>query len=324
MERVVLVSATNFERFCPEAKALLEENGFRIISNPHQRPWTAGEMEGFIDQCHAAIGGNEDWDADFIAKAHNMKIYNRFGVGLDNVDIAAAQAAGISVANCKGLNAVSVANMAVGLMLSVMRKIPEFHIKTVAGVWPRMMSHDLDGKTVGFLGFGDIARKVAKRISGFEVTKLAYDLFPNPEAAAELDATYVDLDTLLAESDVVTVHLPHIPATHGMIDAAFLAKMKPTAVLINTARGGLINEADLCHALENGIIAGAGLDVYCADPIENDNPLLKLENVVLTPHTAADTYESYSKVGYFAAQNIVDYFNGKNPKNLATPAPYAE
>ena len=324
MERVVLVSATNFERYCPMAYALLEENGFRVIANPHQRPWTQKEMEGVVGECIAAIGGNENWDAAFIAKAHNMKIYNRFGVGLDNVDIAAAQAAGISVANCKGLNAVSVANMAVGLMLTVMRKILELHTKTVAGEWPRLISHDLDGKIIGFLGFGQIAQQVAKHLSGFEVTKLAYDLFPDPKAAAAFGVAYVDLDTLLEKSDIISVHLPHLPTTHGMLNADMFAKMKPTAVLINTARGGLVNEADLCYALGNGIIAGAGLDVFCADPIELDNPLMKLENVVLTPHSAADTYESYAKVGYFAAQNIVDYFNGKNPQNLVTPPPYGE
>jgi len=192
------------------------------------------------------------------------------------------------------------------------------------GEWLRENGNDLDGKTVGILGFGDIGRKVARRISGFDVRILAYDAYPDMDAEKELNAEFTDCDTLLRNSDIVSVHLPNIPETHHFLSTEAFEKMKPTAILINTARGPIVDERALYQALTEGKIAAAGLDVYEQEPISTENPLLQLENALLTPHTASETWEACLAVSTASIQNVVDYFQGKNPKYLATSKPFAE
>lgn len=313
MEKKVLVGATNFSATCPEAKALLEASGFTVVENPHQRPFTREELKELAGDCVGVSAGMESWDREILSLAKNLKVIGRFGVGYDNIDVQAAEELGITVAIAKGINGAAVATMAIGLMISVLRKIPMFDRATRRGEWPRVMGSDLDGKKVGFLGFGDIAQKTARRLSGFEVEMMAYDLYPNEAAAEELKVRITDLDTILSECDIVSCHLPNLPETRHTMDEAAFAKMKPTAVFINTSRGPLVDEDALYRALKDGVIAGAGIDVYEQEPVLPENPLLTLDNLVCTPHTSAETNEVCARVGLNTAQNIVDYFNGRKP-----------
>lgn len=324
MQKKVLVGATNFSQTCKEAKELLVSNGFIVDENPHQRPFTKDELRDIIGDYVGISAGMECLDREMLSLAKNLKIIGRFGVGYDNIDVKAAEELGITVAIAKGINGAAVATMAVGLMISVLRKIPKFDKSVREGQWLREMGSNLDGKRVGFLGFGDIARKTAKRVSGFDVEMVAYDIFQDEEAAKALNVTYVDMDTLLRTCDVVSCHLPNLPETRHTMNKEAFAKMKPTAIFINTSRGPLVDEKALYEALTTGVIAGAGIDVYEQEPVSKDNPLLGLSNVVLTPHTSAETHEVCAQVGLNTAQNIVDYFNGKNPFFTITPKPFED
>ena len=322
MARKVLIGATNFSRDCGQAKAILLKNGFVTIENPYQRTYTSDELRAIAVDVDAVIAGTELWDATIISLAKNLKIISRFGVGMDNIDREAAEKHGITVCNAKGQNACSVANMTVALMLGAIRKIVLFDKTTRQGGWKREIAQDLDEKVVGFLGFGDIAQKTAKRISGFEPHMIAWDKYPDEASATALNVSFVGFEDLLRKSDIVSVHLPYLAETYHILGMAQFEMMKPSAILVNTARGPLINEADLYKALKMGIFSGAALDVYEIEPVKSDNPLFTLDNVICTPHTAAETLESCYRVSVCAAQSVVDYFKGINSLYTVTSKPF--
>jgi D-3-phosphoglycerate dehydrogenase len=322
MKKKVLVGATNYSENCAKGRKLLEENGFEVIENPHQRPLTREEQLEYISGIYGVSSGNEIWDREILSKAKNLKIISRFGVGYDNIDVQACKEFGITVSIARGLNGAAVANMAVGLILALYKRIPMFDRTTREGKWVRKMGTDLDGKRVGLLGFGDIAQKTAKRLSGFEVELIAYDINWNEEKARELSVARAELDELLATCDVVSCHLPNLPETRGFMDIEKFKKMKPSAIFINTSRGPLVKEEDLYVALKDGVISGAAIDVYNTEPVPTDNPLLSLENIICTPHTAAESYEAFERVGLNTATDIVNYFNGKNPYHAITSNPF--
>jgi len=241
------------------------------------------------------------WDipvtADILAAAPRLRLLHKWGVGIDNVDLDAARAQGVAVARTTGSNAVPVAEFAVGLMLALGRSIPRADASTKAGGWDKQgqwrRSRLLGGKTVGIIGFGAIGRMVARRLAGFEVTLLYHSrrrLDAGEEAA--LGVAWRELDELLAECDVVTLHCPLTPQTVGLIGAPQLARMKPGALLINTARGGVVDEAALVAALRSGHLGGAAVDVFDMEPPPPDHPLLSCDNVIVTPHCAATAYEN--------------------------------
>jgi len=241
------------------------------------------------------------WDipvtADILAAAPRLRLLHKWGVGIDNVDLDAARAEGVAVARTTGSNAVPVAEFAVGLMLALGRSIPRADASTKAGGWDKQgqwrRSRLLGGKTVGIIGFGAIGRMVARRLAGFEVTLLYHSrrrLDAGEEAA--LGVAWRELDELLAECDVVTLHCPLTPQTVGLIGAPQLARMKPGALLINTARGGVVDEAALVAALRSGHLGGAAVDVFDMEPPPPDHPLLSCDNVIVTPHCAATAYEN--------------------------------
>ena len=241
------------------------------------------------------------WDipvtADILAAAPHLKLLHKWGVGIDNVDLAAARAQGVTVARTTGSNAVPVAEFAVGLMLALGRSIPRADASTKAGGWDKhgqwKRSRLIGGKTIGIVGFGAIGRMVAHRLAGFDAN-LLYNSRRRADAAEEasLGVAWRDLDALLAESDIVTLHCPLTPETAGLIGAPQLARMKPGALLINTARGGIVEEAPLVEALRSGHLAGAAVDVFDVEPPPADHPLLAFDNVIVTPHCAASAYEN--------------------------------
>ena len=251
-------------------------------------------------------------DAEAIAAAPNLKIIARAGVGLDNVDVPAATAAGVLVVNAPTSNIVSAAELAVSLLLAVARNVVPANLALKNGQWKRSQfgGVELQGKTVGIIGMGKIGMLVAQRLAGFDMKFVAYDPYVKNAPAGGPEIRMVSLDELLAVSDFVTIHIPKTPETSGLIDAAALAKMKPTAFVINAARGGVLDESALFEALKAGTIAGAGLDVYATEPC-TDSPLFALDNVVATPHLGASTEEAQEKAGVAVAESVVAAFAGK-------------
>lgn len=317
MKRKILICQPNFAENCPEALALLRDNGFDVDLNPYNRTYSFEELRSIVNDYSAVVSELERWDEKIFHLAKDLKILARFGAGLDNVDLKAAKQAGVTITYAKGVNAASVANMAIGLMLAALRKISFLDHETKCGRWlGAELGCDLDGKKIGLLGFGEIARQAAKRLRGFDVEVFAFDACPNSEAAAELSVQLTSLQTILQTCDVISLHLPHTAETHHIINGASIAMMKKNAILINTARGKLIDENALFTALAERAIAGAALDVFEEEPLPSGSKLLNLPNLICTPHVSGNTVEACEKVGLRIARDIIAFFEGKTPELL--------
>lgn len=250
-------------------------------------------------------------DEQAIAAAKNLKIIARAGVGLDNVDIPAASAAGILVVNAPTSNIVSAAELAVGLLLASARNIVPANLALKDGKWARSKYSgvELQDKTVGIIGMGKIGLLVAKRLAGFDMKFVAYDPYVKTAPSDGPKIEMVDFDTLLRVSDFITIHIPKTKETAGLIDKTALAKVKPSVHIINAARGGVVDETALYEAIDERRVAGAGLDVFATEPC-TDSPLFNLDQVVATPHLGASTDEAQEKAGVAVAQSVVAFFAG--------------
>jgi D-3-phosphoglycerate dehydrogenase / 2-oxoglutarate reductase len=319
MKPRVLVTATNFSQTCAKARALLERQGFDVLENLHQRPMRTSELLEVVGEVDAVVAGVDAWNAEIFRHAPRLSMISRFGTGVDNISVVDASHFGIAVANCPGANADAVADFTIGLMLAVCRQIPLADRETRAGGWPRHVGRQLWQKTLGLVGLGRIGRAVAVRAGGFQMRVLAYDVIHDDEFARSHDIVYTTLDDLLIRSDFVSLHLPARPETIRLIDAQKLGRMRRTSFLINTARGSLIDEAALYDVLQSHRLAGAALDVYAAEPVPKETPLLRLENVVVTPHLGGETEEAIEAVSLQAVQNILDLWAGKVPATLLNP-----
>jgi D-3-phosphoglycerate dehydrogenase len=244
-------------------------------------------------------------DAEVLAAAPNLKVVARAGVGLDNVDIKAATAAGVMVVNAPTSNIISAAELTCGHILSLARHIPAAHAALADGKWKRSAytGTELYEKTIGIIGLGRIGALISERMKAFGTKVVAYDPYVTSARAQQLGVQLLPLDELIETSDFITIHMPKTPETTGMIGKAQLAAMKPTAYVINVARGGLIDEDALYEALSNNVIAGAGLDVFVSEP-PTGSPLLGLPNVITTPHLGASTDEAQEKAGVSVAKSV--------------------
>jgi D-3-phosphoglycerate dehydrogenase len=244
-------------------------------------------------------------DAEALAAAPRLKVVARAGVGLDNVDVKAATQSGVMVVNAPTSNIVSAAELAVGLLLAAARHIPAADASLKAGQWKRskFSGVELYEKSVGVVGLGRIGVLVAQRLSAFGMRVIAYDPFVPAARAAQMGVRLVSLDDLLRESDVITVHLPKTAETVGLIGEEQLRLVKPTVIVVNAARGGIVDEAALASAIKEGRVAGAGLDVYATEPC-TDSPLFELDGVVATPHLGASTVEAQEKAGISVARSV--------------------
>ncbi len=261
-----------------------------------------------------------------LAGAPRLKVVGRAGIGVDNIDVAAATARGIVVMNTPYGNSITTAEHAIALMMALARQIPEANASTHAGKWEKnaFMGVELMGKTLGIIGCGNIGAVVADRAQGLKMKVIAYDPFLAPERAADLGVEKVDLDGLLARADFISLHTPLTDATRDILDAEALAKTKKGVRIVNCARGGLIVEADLKAALEAGQVAGAALDVFAEEPARA-NPLFGLKGVVVTPHLGAATAEAQEKVALQVAEQMADFLlTGAVANALNMPSMTAE
>ncbi len=245
---------------------------------------------------------------DMIDAAKNLKAIGRAGVGLDNVDVEYAKSKGIKVINTPGATSISVAELTIGLILAVMRKIAYADREMRKGSWPKKKCKGIEmyGKTLGIIGIGRIGREVAKRAKAFGMRIVYYDVYrPDENTEKELGLEYRDLDTLISEADVITLHVPLVPETKHLINAERISKMKDGAIIINAARGGIVDEDALYDALKSGKLYGAALDVYENEPLK-ESKLFELDNVVLTPHIGAQAKEGQTRAGLEVAKKIAE------------------
>ena len=260
--------------------------------------------------------------SELLAKCPHLVCVSASGAGYDTVDVPACTAAGVIVVNQAGGNANSVAEHAIGLMLSLMKKIAECDRRLhLDRGWPRevMMGRELNGKTLGIIGIGHVGTRMAQFARVFNMPALAYDPYLKPEEIRARGAEPVDLDGLLARADIVSVHCPRAKDTIGMLGAAQFGRMKPGAIFINTARGGIHDEQALHWALKSGHLAGAGLDVWDVEPPPLDHPLLKLDTVIASHHTAGVTHEARRNMAAINAEQIVGLLKGERPPRLVNP-----
>ena len=253
------------------------------------------------------------------------RVIARYGVGVDNVDVAAATAKGIVVANVIGYCDDEVSTQAVVLILALARKIVSHDRAVRGGAWDIGSADPIyrtKGKTLGFVGFGRMARATVKKVAGFEMTLVAYDPFVTPAQADPFGVTMVDFETLLSTSDFISLHAPLMPATRHIVDAKALGQMKPSAYLVNTSRGGLIDQKALTKALAEKKLAGAALDVYEVEPLEPDSPLKELDNVILTDHAGWYSEESIVELQTRAAQAVAAVLSGNRPESVVNPQVY--
>jgi len=265
-------------------------------------------------------------DAEVFDAAPKLKIVAQMAVGYDNIDVAEATKRGIYVTNTPGVLTETTADFAWALLLAIARRVVEADKYVRTGQWkvswhPSMLlGRDVYRATLGILGAGRIGQAVARRAKGFNMKIIYYDIAPMPpEVEKELGARRVDLDTLFKEADFVSVHVPLTKETYHLVNEEKLKLMKKTAYLINNSRGPVVDEKALYKALKEGWIAGAALDVFEQEPTPIDNPLLKLDNVVVAPHISSASYETRSRMAEMVAENLVAFFEGKQPPNLVNP-----
>ncbi|MGB9683542.1 MAG: glyoxylate reductase [Candidatus Bathyarchaeales archaeon] len=265
-------------------------------------------------------------DAEVFDAAPKLKIVAQMAVGFDNIDVGEATKRGIYVTNTPGVLTETTADFAWALLMAVARRVVEADRYVRTGQWkvswhPSMLlGRDVYDATLGIVGAGRIGTAVARRAKGFNMKILYYDVVPMPpEIEKELDAKRVDLDTLFKESDFVSIHVPLIKETYHLVNEEKLRLMKKTAYLINNSRGPVVDEKALYKALKEGWIAGAALDVFEQEPTPTDNPLLRLDNVVVAPHISSASHETRSRMAEMAAENLVAFFEGKQPPNLVNP-----
>ncbi len=330
MAKKVLVTSRPFDQAqaskgsgFEKVQDLLTSSGLEVVKliKREARDYSLDDFKGLMDNIDAVIAGSEPWNEALFKISPKLKIISRYGVGYDAVDLAKAKEYGIMVTNTRVIElSKAVAECALVLTLSLYRHIPALAADMKNGVWAGRGGFLLTGKTVGIVGFGAIGQCFAKLLSGFDAKILVADPFLKDDAVAKkFNASLVPLDTLLAGSDVISVNAPNTPENRHLFGKTNLGKMKKGAVLINTARGPLVDEKALYEALSAGHLGGAGLDVWEEEPTPAGNPLLKLANVVALPHVAGETAESATAIAECDARQIIDALNGKVPQFLLNP-----
>lgn len=301
MAKKVLITNASYGMYSPKPMKRFHDSGFTVT-------WIKGasrqQILEAIPEMDTLLVGVEPADAEIIAAGKNLKVISKHGVGIDNIDVAAAESRGIKVTNTPGANSDAVADFTFGLLLDAARGITFGDRSLRAGQWPRISGASVYGKTLGIIGLGAIGRGVALRAKGFQMRLLGYDVFWNEAFAQEHGIQRVSLEQIYRESDFITIHAALTNETRNMITMNQFRMMKPSAILVNAARGSIVNEADLYTALSSGIIQGAALDAFSVEPAKN-LPLFQLDNVVVTPHLGAFSKDAMTQMSIMATENII-------------------
>lgn len=304
----ILVSASHFDVLCKEMWEYLEEHGHQVLYDSKRSfpAYSYEELKEILPKVDGALIGLDQYDKKVFEIPSPLKVVAKFGVGIDNIDIEAAKAHKVQVVNTPGMNANAVAELTVGFILDLLRKIPMLDEEMKRGVWNRYMGRELAGKTVGLVGFGAIARLTAKKLRAFEANVQAYDVYPNEKEAEKLNVELVSFEQILKSSDIISLHIPATTENRFLFSSKIFKEMKRGALLINTARGALVNLEDLVEAINEGYLGGAALDAFEEEPLPANSPVFRCPNLILTPHTGGETEEAYRRVSMMACQKICD------------------
>ena len=312
-------------RVIPDAGLEMLREAADIRLWEHELPPSPEELDTLLDGVDGALTLLTDRiDGPVLDRHPQLKVVSNFAVGFDNVDVPAATERGVAVCNTPNVLNDATAEMAFTLLTAAARRVVESADYVRDGRWktwgPKLLlGQDLTGATLGIVGFGRIGKKLARMVSGFDMTVLVNDVYYDPDAERELGVKYVSLNELLEQSDFVSLHVLLNEETHHLIGAEQLATMKPTAVLINAARGPVVDTDALVHALETGQIFAAGLDVTDPEPLPADHPLVRLPNCTVVPHIASATVTSRDNMATLAAANVLDVLNGREPQAIVNP-----
>lgn len=307
------MTPTSYGKNDPRMRREIEATFGQVIYNPFGRPLTSTEVGTLLPGFDGYIAGLDHIDRAALEKADKLKVIARYGIGVDRVDLAAATEKSIVVTNTPFANTVSVAELTIGLILSLARSIPALTADTRSGGWSRTAGITLEGKTVGLIGLGAVGKQVALRLRAFDCTLTAHDPAGDVEFASSNAIELAALDEVIYRADFLSLHCPLLPATRGMVNARFLSHVKPGAFLINTARGELIDEDALFEALQSGHLRGAALDAFVHEPPGKDNPLFTLPQVIATPHCGAHTDGAMSAMGWGALRDCLAVLRGEKP-----------
>nr|WP_263324389.1 phosphoglycerate dehydrogenase [Neobacillus sp. Marseille-Q6967] len=309
MAEKILITPKSFKNYKENAHKLLQEHGYEIIENNFGRTLTEEEIiEIAQDNVVGIIIGVDPLPANVLNQCKSLRAISKYGVGMDNIDLKRAAELGILVKNAVGTNSISVAEHAIGLMFASARHLPTVAAGTKAYGWERSIGFELTNKKLGLIGGGQIGKEVAKRAVGLGMKVTIYDPFFNDHEFLEKYGIQIeqDLTDVLKESDIISLHLPVTEQTKGLINEETLKLMKPTAILINTSRGELVDERALYDALVNNEIAVAAQDVYSSEPPKHGDPLVALPNFILTPHIGAFTQEAVERMAMVSTENLIE------------------
>lgn len=312
MTHKVLIATRSFGSTSPKPSEMLRKAGCDLVRADMSLEMTEERLIDLLKGMTAAIVGVVPMTAYVLGHAPDLKVVSAHGVGVDHIDLDAAARLGITIANCPGANAASVSDLTIGLMIAVARNIPGVELKLRQGDWGGHHGNELFQKILGIIGLGHIGLGVAKRAMGFDMTVLVHDPYVHSVPKELPKIQLVSFENIIRWADFVSLHVPLNDDTRNVIGPAELAAMKSGAYLINTARGGLVDEKALFNALTTGEIAGAAFDCFVNEPPTNSS-LLGLDNMVLTPHIGAHTEEAIERVGIMAAQNVIDSLKGAEP-----------
>ncbi|MCL2864706.1 MAG: phosphoglycerate dehydrogenase [Lachnospiraceae bacterium] len=293
-----------------DAMEKLREFAKELVFNPTGKPLQEEELIELLKDCDGYLAGLDFVTEKVIQAAPNLKVISRYGAGYDRVDIEAAKKAGIPVTNTPGVNAQAVGELAMGLILSLARRIPYLDKQTKSGAWVRSSGMELKGKTLGILGLGAIGKVVARCGQGFGMKVIAYDPFMDESYCREHEIENGTQMDVMKESDVISLHIPLNDETLHYVNKKTIQLMKSGVIIVNTSRGGLVHEQDAYEALQSGRLGGLGLDAFAVEPPEA-SPLFELDNVVLTPHTGAHTKEATENMANASVKNLMDVLTGK-------------
>ena len=325
MSEKILVSLSWADRIpaAPLAIDKLRAKGWEVVFNTKNKNLGEAELVEALPGVAGVIAGSDKFTARALEAADRLQVISRVGVGFDAVDLGAATKKGIVVTTSPVQELFeAMADMTIGLMIAISREIPRLDRNVKAGKWTRIMGPHLFGRTLGIVGLGRIGKEVAKVAAAFRMRLLCYDVVRDEAFAAAHGLRYVDLPELLHEADYVTIHTPLNEATRGLISRERLQMMKPTAYLINTARGPVVDEEALYWALTNKVIAGAASDVFQREPVDPSNPLLQLDNFIACPHVGGLSLQAIDAMFAAATQSVIDVLEGRKPYLVVNPEVY--
>jgi len=315
----ILITPTSFK---PDkggpALELLRSFTNELVFNPGEKALSEDELIPLLSGCVGYIAGLDSVTRKVIENSPGLKAISRYGVGVDRIDLEAAHDNGVIVCNTPGVNANAVADLTFALLLCIARRIPQLDRQTKNGEWPRSSGFELEGKTIGILGLGAVGKAVARRAAGFSMKVMAHDPYIDIDYAAAHGIISVSFEDVISKSDIISLHLPLMKETRNIISGGVMKSMKKGAVIINTARGGLLDEGAAYELLKSGCLGGLGMDTHETEP-PGSSPLFALDNVVVTPHTGAHTVEATAAMADLSVKNLIDVLSGKNCPNTVHP-----